>query len=337
LFGMIPAMPRMKHYEKFSALELGKRFKSPQIRNLLINMIGEEFSASGVLFTLATLASGDGGYPAGGSLAMAGRMAKYYESLGGKIKYKSHVEKVAVEDGRAAGIVIGGETISADAVIVTQDTLNAIDNLFDEPIREPWAEEMRKNTTPLLDVFIGIGVAADLKDLPASITFPASDPIRIGELVFDSIGFNNYAGFAGYAPAGCTTLTTSLMGDSYDFWKRCKAEGTYEAEKRKLAEAVIREIAIKYPQTAGKVALWDVATPLTYERYLCSYKGSWMSLTKKGQSQVRYTGKPESINNLYFAGQRLITPGGLPVALTTGRTAAQYLCLDTDTVFQGEL
>jgi len=57
----------------------------------------------------------------------------------------------------------------------------------------------------------------------------------------------------------------------------------------------------------------------------------------KGKGNVRYTGKPESIQNLYFAGQRLVSPGGLPVALTTGRTAVQYLCLDTDTEFQGNL
>ena len=86
----------------------------------------------------------------------------------------------------------------------------------------------------------------------------------------------------------------------------------------------------------GKIAVWDVATPLTYERYLGSYKGSWMSLMTKGMSNVNYSGKPESIRNLYFAGQRLVSPGGLPVALTTGRTAVQHLCIDTDTMFQRE-
>lgn len=94
---------------------------------------------------------------------------------------------------------------------------------------------------------------------------------------------------------------------------------------------------MKYPQTAGKIAVWDVATPLTYERYLGSYKGSWMTIMGKGQRQTNYPSKPESIQNVYFAGQRLVSPGGLPVALETGRRAVQYLCRDTDTVFQGNL
>ena len=74
-------------------------------------MIGEDFSANAVLFTIATLAAGDGGYPTGGSLAMAGRMAKYFESLGGRIQYNTMVDKVAVENGVATGVVIGGQQI----------------------------------------------------------------------------------------------------------------------------------------------------------------------------------------------------------------------------------
>ncbi len=337
LLGMLPAIPRMKFYQNQSVTEYASRFQSPQIRNLLIHSIGEDFSASGLIFTMATLASGDGGYPEGGSLAMAKRMSDRYKSLGGKTIYKTRVEKVTVENGAATGVVIGGETVYYDAVIVTQDTLRAIDALFDEPIREHWVEQMRTDAAPMLNVFVGLGVKADLCNLPEHIQFPASEPIRIGELEFGNIGFNNYAGYEGYAPEGCSALTVTLLGDSYDYWKRCREDGTYETEKKRVAETVIRDIGMKYPQIKEKMAVWDVATPLTYERYLGSYKGSWMTVTKKGQENVRYPGKSESVKNLYFAGQRLTPPGGLPVALTTGRTAVQYLCLDTDTEFQGEM
>ena len=337
MLAMLPALPRMKYYQDFSAKELGEKFQSPVIRSLLTDMIGEDYSASGVLFTIATLASGDGGYPTGGSLAMAGRMAAYFEQLGGTIQYRTRVEKVTVTDGVARGVIVAGKQLTADAVIVTKDTLSAIDTLFDEPIMEPWAVKMRAQTEPMLNVFVGLGVEADLSSLPESTTFPLNEKIAVGNLTFDTLGFNNYAEFAGYAPEGCTAVTTVLMGDSYDFWKQCRENGTYEAEKQKVAEAVIHAFEQKYPSFAGKVAVWDVATPLTYERYLGSYKGSWMSLMKKGQANVQYSCKPETISNLYFAGQRLTSPGGCPVALTSGRTAVQQLCLDTDTVFQANL
>ncbi|MBA4347288.1 MAG: NAD(P)/FAD-dependent oxidoreductase [Clostridiales bacterium] len=337
LFAMIPAMPRMKYYQNLTTQEYSEKFKSPLIRKLICNMIGDQFNAAGVLFTIATLSAGDGGYPVGGSIAMAQRMAKKFLSLGGVIQYKTKVDQVVVENGVVKGVMIHGEMIAADAVIVTKDTLSAIDDMFAEPIREPWAEQMRMECAPMLNVFIGLGVQADLSDLPANCTFPTQHPIRIGDLSFNSISYNNYTGFEGYAPEDGTALTLAMTGDSYDFWKKCREDGTYEAEKQKLADAVIHELEAKYPQISGKIVVCDVATPLTYERYLGSFKGSWMTVTKKGKTNLRFSCKPESIAYLYFAGQRLMMPGGCPVALSTGRTAVQHLCIDTDTVFQGNL
>lgn len=304
---------------------------------LIQSVVGPDYSATGMIFTIATLASGDGGYPEGGSLGMANRIAKYFESQGGKILYGKQVSKVTIQNGTAIGVFVNNEHISADAVIVTQDTLAAIDTLFDQPIHEAWAEEMRKKTIPTLDTFISVGVEADLSDLPESVTFELEEPLVCGGAAIPVIGINNYASYKGYAPEGCTALTTTLLNDSYDFWKTCKENGTYVAEKQKLAEAYIKILALKYPKKKGKIAVWDVATPLTYERYLKSYKGSWMSMMSKGDRMKNYPSMPESIKNVYFASQRLMPPGGLPGAAITGRKAVQYLCRDTNTVFQGNV
>lgn len=334
---MLPAIPRISFYAKQSCREYAGRFQSPLLRMLLENMIGADHSAVGLLFTIATFTSGDGGYPEGGSLAMANRMAKYFEALGGKIKYSTKVDKIEVKDGCACGVSVGGKLIQAEAVIVTLDTLVAIDKLFDSPINEDWAVQMRKNTIPILNTFICVGVEAELSNYPENITYKLKEPIRCGKDQIFQIEVNNYAGYKGYAPDGCTAITAAIGNDSYNFWKACKENGTYEAEKQKLAEDFIKLLAEKYPETTGKIAVWDVATPLTYERYLGSYKGSWMTVMKKGGMQKSYPSKPEGIKKVYFAGQRLTAPGGLPIAAETGRKAVQYLCRDTDVTFQGNL
>ena len=79
----------------------------------------------------------------------------------------------------------------------------------------------------------------------------------------------------------------------------------------------------------------DVATPLTYERYCGSYRGSWMTMIGKGERSTEYPLKSESVQNLYYAGQRMQPPGGMPPAADTGRRAVQYLCKDAGVVFQG--
>ena len=238
---------------------------------------------------------------------------------------------------RATGVVVDGEERAFDAVIVTQDLRMAVDELFDPPIAEGWADDLRANVSPILDTFVSLGVRADLSDVPESVGFPVDEPVFCGGQRHDALAINNYAAYEGYAPAGCTAMTLFMNGDTYDWWAARKADGTYAEEKRKLAEAVIAAVSRKYPQIEGKVEVWDVATPLTYERYLHSYKGSWMSNMAPGEKTRSYPAKPEGIAGAYFAGQRLVAPGGLPTAVETARTAVQHLCRDTDTVFQGVL
>jgi len=337
LLGMLPALPSLIGYCTLTAGEYIRRFKSPYLRMMIQNIVGPDYSAAALLFTLATLASGDGGYPEGGSVGMIRRMAETFSRLGGKIVYNTSVTSVSVRGGAADGIRIGSDTIPADAVIVTRDTLSAVDTLFSPPVEEPWTRRMRKNVVPLLNTFISVGIETDLSALPERIQFVPHHPFVCGGVAQPIVLICNYAGYEGYAPAGCTAVTSCIIGDTYAFWKACKEAGTYKQEKEKLALEFIALLAEHYPQTAGKIAVWDVATPLTYERYLGSSKGSWMTVLGKGLKYESYPSKPKSIKNVYFASQRLKSPGGLPIAVDSGRRAVQYLCRDTRTVFQGEV
>ncbi len=70
----------------------------------------------------------------------------------------------------------------------------------------------------------------------------------------------------------------------------------------------------------------DCWTPLTYERYCNAYHGSYMSfVTTPEGKQIRLKGKLKGIDNLYLAGQWTNSPGGLPVAVASGKFAVQRL------------
>lgn len=337
LLKMMPALSRMAVYDKISVTEYSEKFKHPAIRALLMSVVGGNLKASSLFFTLGCMASGDGGYLEGGSLTMVESMAKRFIDLGGEIRYSSPIERIIVEKGQAVGVVSKGQNIKADAVIVTADTLAAIDNLFDSPLGEPWMEEMRKNVKFMADTFVSIGVEADLSDLPEGLLFPLEKPFTFAGEDFNILSLQNYAKFKEYAPKGCTSLTTAFMGDTYEFWKAKKESGEYESEKEKLAKAVIEMLEQSLPRTAGKVAVVDVATPLTYERYCGTKHGSWMTFEGKGDKSTTYPSTSKEIRNLYFAGQRIQTPGGMPVAVDTGRKAVQYLCKDFNAVFQAHV
>jgi hypothetical protein len=59
-----------------------------------------------------------------------------------------------------------------------------------------------------------------------------------------------------------------------------------------------------------------------------------MSVTEPGDKMKQYPGTCESVEGLYFAGQRMMSPGGLPAAAASGRQAAQLLCRQFDEVFR---
>ncbi|MDR2734063.1 MAG: NAD(P)/FAD-dependent oxidoreductase [Spirochaetota bacterium] len=327
----LPAIIILARLGKLSCTDYCNRFQHPGIRKLLACIPGD-FSASSILFTLATLNMGDGGYPEGGSLAMTARMAETFKNLGGKLLLNTEVKKVVIENGAVTGVQLENEILPANAVIVTQETIAALDRLFDTPLHDAWLRELRETTKLIACTYISMGVRAEL---PETIPeWQLDEPIRYADTKITEIGFGTYARYAGYAPGGCAALTTALMGDTWHFWKKAKEEGRYDEEKRALAEQISRAFCRKYPQAEGNIEVMDIATPLTYERYAGAYHGSWMTLMEPGHKMAQaYPGFAQDVHGLYFAGHRIIPPGGHPAALASGRRAAQMVCRQFDAVF----
>ncbi|MCL2721397.1 MAG: NAD(P)/FAD-dependent oxidoreductase [Treponema sp.] len=334
LFKMLPAFPVLNRLKNISSKQYIQQFEHKGLRRLF-NIVPDEYSAISIIGTLATLNIGDGGYPEGGSLAMTERMVKTFTDLGGKLLLKTKVKKVNIENGITTGVTLDNDSssiINADAVIVTQETIAAVNQLFDTPLEDKWVKDLCSETKPVACTFIGIGVKTEIPHDPIP-SWELTEPVLFAGEKITEIGFYNYSGFKGYAPDGCTSITTALMGDTYDFWKKAKQEGRYDEEKQNIADKIKRVICQKYPQMEGNIEVIDVATPLTYERYTGAYRGSWMSIASAGEKMKSYPGFIENICGLYFAGHRLSSPGGLPVALFTGRQAAQMVCRQFDVVF----
>jgi len=326
-----------------------ERFKHPGIKKLFYTVPGN-YAAINSLFTMGTLSTGDGGYPEGGSLGMITRMTETFAALGGKLLLNTKVKKVNIENdtahrGTVTGVTlennhlspVSGEDnrngfLAADAVIVTQDVIMAQDQLFDPPLREPWLLRVR-GAKPVVSTFVGVGIRGELPQSPVP-AWQLDEPLRYGGTTETSLGFYNYAGYKGYAPEGCSVLTAVIRGDTYDYWKKAKEEGRYEEEKRAMADQVARALCRKYPQLEGKIDVIDIATPVTYERYTGAYHGSWMTILHKGDAMKAYPGYCKNTKGLYFAGHRIMPPGGLPLALDSGRRAAQMVCRQFGVTFK---
>ena len=334
LLKMAPAGLKYSKLVNMSYEEYVNQFKNEDVRHLLMGSIGYRYNAMSFIYTIASFASGDCGYPEGGSVTMGQNMLDTYKALGGKIEFKKKIENIELDiEGKVTGVKIGGEILPCDAVIVTQDMRNAIDTLFDTMINDPVANKMRKNVVSEQNVFICAGIKADLSHLPKAIVFPLKEPFEIAGVKFNEFRIYNYASFKGRAPEGGTAITSLFLGPSYYYWKQAKEDGTYKQKKEELAKRFIEILAEYIPETKDKVEVTDVATPCTYERYCSSFEGSWMSVWEKGTKQYNYPQKLPTVQGVYFAGQRTMMPGGLPIAVYSGRIAVQLLCRDTKTLF----
>ena len=334
LLKMIPVFPRLIKLSKISCKDYQNQFKHPGIRKAIQTIVPDEYAAVALIGTLSTLNAGDGGYPEGGSLAMVERMVKTFKDLGGTLLLNTKVKKIRIENRAVVGITLNDESLlNAEAVIVTQETMAALDNLFDEPLQDKWLADLRKNTKPAVCTFIGMGIRCALPK-PILPAWELDEPIEHGGITETRLCFYNNAGHKGYAPENSAVLTTAFMGDTYDFWKKAKEEGRYKEEKQALADKICRAVCKKFPQAQDKIEVIDIATPLTYERYTGAYHGSWMSISGVGDKMSTYPGFSKNISGLYFAGHRMMPPGGLPVAVYTGRMAAQMVCRQFKMLFK---
>ena len=330
---MLPAIMKVPALKNTSYSEYVSKFKNKNLRHLLNSVIGYRYNALSFIYTLGSFAAGDCGYPAGGSIRMAQNMLETYQKLGGKILFRTKAENVHVEDYEVRGVVTSAGEIEADAVIISQDARAAVDTLFDKMIDEPWVNTMRHEAVTEQNIFIGMGVKADLSRLPYCCVFPLEEPFEYAGGKWNELRIYNYAAYKDHAPEGGTALTCLLIGESYYFWKAAKADGTYKDKKKELGELFVKKLAEFIPEVGSALEVIDVATPCTYERYTGSYEGSWMSVWEKGGKQYNYPQTLDSIFGVYFAGQRIQMPGGLPIAVYTGRQAVQFLCRDFGEVF----
>ena len=335
LGSVLSAVPLMRKFSKITAEQYANRFSHEGIREMLRYATSLGNGVLPLFFTLGILARGDGGFPEGGSLPFAGRIVRTFENMGGEILYSSRASRVIVEGGKAKGVIAEGKRFDADAVIVAADTM-AMDYLFDSPPQAAWLKEMRTVTKPTMGVLVSLGIGADLKKYPKSYSFKLKKPFKLADRTYEYLEINNYATDPIYSPEGKSAVTTILIGDTYDFWKKAREEDRYGEEKQKIADEVAAAIAVQMPEADGKVEVVDVATPLTYEKYCGNWRGSWMTDMKPGMKMTTYPAVIKGLDGVYFAGQRMTPPGGLPVALMSGRSAVQYLCRDTGTLFVSE-
>ncbi len=317
-------------WKSVSFQDFAKRFSSPFMRQVLQLPSSDVLSVLGMLGMLGWFHRKAAGYPVGGSLEFAGAIERRYLDLGGEIRYRSPVAEILVENDQAVGVRLrDGTTHRSDIVISAADGHTTI---FDMLGRKYIDEEIRGYYTdlPLFPplTHVALGVARSFAGLPHSVVYPLDPPMAIGGREQKSLSVEIYNFDPTLAPPNKTALRVMLPSD-YAYWKELRQDlERYKAEKKKIADMVIALLDEHYPGLAGQVEMWDVATPITWERYTGNWKGSyegWL-FSEKTMPPFRMRKTLPGLASFYMAGQWVEPGGGLPAVAVSGRNVIQIIC-----------
>lgn len=324
-------------WNRVSIQDFAGRFKNAFLGEALQQFFVPFLPMSFMIVTLAWLHLKAAGFPLGGSLAFARAIEKRYRSLGGETRYHSRVSNVLVENNRAVGVrLTDGSEHRADYVVSAADGYTTIFGM----LGGAYADRKVRGYYQKIPVFpsiiqVALGVARSFDDMPpsvAGINFPVAPLAFDGALsgaTYDRMCVHIYNFDPALAPSGKSVMKVLLPAD-YNYWNALREDpARYDAEKNKVADSVIALLDKRFPGTAAKVEMRDVATPATYHRYTGNWQGSfegWMISPSTWSWGKGMRKTLPGLRNFYMAGQWVEPGGGVPPAALSGRNVVQLIC-----------
>lgn len=327
----------MKEYGSINLEEVASRFKHPLLKKLFCDLMPSEYLGHAYIVSYATITSGNGDFPVGGSEGMIKRMTAKYLELGGKIFTDSKVKEIKFKNSQEAeGIILeDGKIISGDYVICATDTNFTFSKLLDKKFMNPKLLERyeKREINPVYSGYqAAFSVDGDFDEIKGTHIFQCKE-MTVGTKTIDRINIKPYKNYReDIAPTGKSILQANIIQkeDDYLFWKDLyeKDDGkkAYNAEKKRIGQEITERIETRYPKFKGKITLLDAWTPMTYTRYTNAYNGAYMSFIQTKESgRVFVPNVIDGLKNVLLASQWLMSPGGLPTALAEGKFVVQNI------------
>ncbi len=331
-FGLfIAAMPYLAYFFGKNTGELAKRFRHTLSRGFVTAMLGKDFSALALLGVFATFCGGNGDLPQGGSLAMAQRIADMLQSLGGTLLLNKEAVKIEVKTDKNKPCVhfSDGECMECDYVVVTAEPAVAYKKLLRMPMPASLQKAYHDPEAYRFSAY-QCAFACDKNCVPFEGDFIY--PLSKGErklLGAENMILRSFRHESDFAPKGKTVLQSLVFCDeraSRQFIRLRQDTAKYQAKKAALADVIAQSIKQKFSASAHSLQVLDVWTPATYHRYTDAEVGSFMGFIWKKRTVPKALRVDLVREHVFFAGQWLQSPGGLPIAAKEGRDIVERIC-----------
>jgi Phytoene dehydrogenase and related proteins len=283
--------------------------------------------------------------PKGGAKSIVDALVRGIEKRGGRLFLNSHVQQIHIVNGRACGITLkktkkkkkknGGKFIKAHKAVISN---LSVWDLFESGIvnnREfPESFVKARKETPLGKSFMHLHIAFkatrdELEQLEAHYMYMDDWSKGVGaedNAVLVSIPSVHDESLApmGEAVLHAYTPATEEYGRWEGLDRKSEEYSQLKEERSRYLWQVLEKIL---PDIRSRVTHVQVGTPLTHERFLRRYKGSYGPAIQAGEGSFPFPTTP--IKGLLVAGDSCFPGIGVPAVAGSGLLAANSVSLDT--------
>lgn len=267
-------------------------------------------------------------YPLGGSEALVHALVRGLKKWGGELRLGTHVEQILVQQGRAIGVKLRrGGSLYAPVVISNATLWDTYSQLL-QP--EDLPADFRQPTlaTPAVDSFMHLHLGIDgagLDELAVhhvvvhsrdrDLSAPGNTCMISIPSVLDSQ----------LAPAGKHVIHAYTL-EPWEGWQR---DGAYDQRKQKQAEPLYRALAKVIPDIRDRVEVELIGTPLTHQRFLRRYRGTYGPAIEASTGLFPNCKTP--ISGLLRVGDSTLPGIGVPAVAASGIICANSLVSSSQT------
>ncbi len=347
IFAALPHMSDVIRWARLNLDGLAAQFSDPFLRRA-IPWVQYGFGGIPALINLTFLADcwqKRMGWPTGGSLAFARRIAARYAELGGELRTRAKVAEILVENDRAVGVRLeDGSVERADLVISNADGYATLYGMLGGRYMTP--KLAGYYASPPADqgmaMHVSFGVRRDLRSEGGALTLLLDEPLMVGQCANRLLHVERYSSETGMAPEGKGVIQLPVTA-AYPDWQALAETGggrqgePYRRAKAEVAERVLAVLDRRFPGVSAQVEVTDVASPLTTERYVGSHMG-YQTWGIPGSSVAdAFKGLGSTLPGLgafYMVGQWASASVGLSTVALAGRALVRGLCKEAGRRFE---
>jgi phytoene desaturase len=268
-------------------------------------------------------------FPAKGMYSITSCLVALAQDLGVKFKYQSPVQEIVLAGKKAAGVVVDGQTVTADVVISNMDVWYTYNKLLKSfPELQPQRTLRQERSSSALIFYWGIDrqfPQLDLHNIFFSANYKAEfDAIWKDKSIYEdpTVYLNISSKYKpDDAPPGCENwfVMINVPSNEGQDWDDLIAVARKNILK-KLAALLGTDIS---PLILSE----SILDPRSIESKTSSYQGSLYGTSSNNRfaAFLRHANKSSKINNLYFCGGSVHPGGGIPLALLSAKIVSSLL------------